>query len=77
MVGAEPEEKELILEAPNADVPVASIMVSSLFSSRFVMVVSTQLVLAVHNQETTLRQLRGLDNMMKKEGTKETTHENT
>lgn len=48
MVGAGPEEYTLLLEHPKADVPVASIGLSSLFSSRFVMVVSTQLVLAEH-----------------------------
>lgn len=50
MVGAEPEEQELILD-PNVDVPVASIGVSSLFSNRFVIVVSTQLVFTVNNEE--------------------------
>lgn len=52
MVGAEPEEQELILDS-NEDVPVASIGTSSLFSNRFVMVVSTQLVFTVNNQEIT------------------------
>lgn len=50
MVGAKPEEKELFLEDPNDEVPVASIWVSSLFSSKFVMVASTQFVFAAQSQ---------------------------
>lgn len=48
-VGTEPEEQELILDS-NVDVPVASIGASSLFSNRFVMVVSTQLVFTMTNK---------------------------
>lgn len=53
MVGAQgPDEYKLIFDGPNVDVPVASSGVSSLFSRRFVMVVSTQLVFAVCVQKT-------------------------
>lgn len=51
MVGADPEENEPLLEEPNMDVPVASGRLSSLFSSRLVMVVSTQLVFAARSRE--------------------------
>lgn len=44
MVGA--ETQELLFRGPNDDAPVASVEISSLFSSRFVMVVSTQWVLS-------------------------------
>lgn len=48
----ETELEELLLRVElKVDVPDASIVASSLFSSRFVMVVSTQLVLAVQKIE--------------------------
>lgn len=50
----EEAEEKTILEAPNVDIPLASTAASSLFSSRFVMVVSTQLVFAEQNNKTTL-----------------------
>lgn len=58
MVEEETEDK-LILETPNVDIPLASTTASSLFSSRFVMVVSTQLVFAEHNKNTTLGTVYG------------------
>lgn len=54
MVGAEAEEWELPLEAPNVAISAASSCISSLISSRLVMVVSIQLVFAADNRETTI-----------------------
>lgn len=51
MVGAEAEEWELPLEAPNVAISAASSCMSSLISSRFVMVVSIQLVFAADNRD--------------------------
>lgn len=50
MVGAEAEE----WEPPDVAISAASSCVSSLISSRFVMVVSIQLVFAADNRETTM-----------------------
>lgn len=54
MVGAEAEGWELPLEVPNVAISAASSCMSSLISSRFVIVVSIQLVFAADNRETTM-----------------------